>query len=503
MANDVSGPPLLFLGDFPILAAVLAFLVVALGLGLRLLALGVIPENRRPSSGMAWLILILVQPVIGFTIFLLFGTTSVGKTRTQRQASALERVREHTKSLHAPDLPATAPAYLPSVLHLNRQLGAFPAVEAHGITLYPDYDESLAAMTAAVEAAQHWVHVAFYITAWDETTNAFFTALAAARKRGVTVRLLFDHIGSRGLSGYDEMLEKLDAADIDWHPMLPFEILKRNIRRPDLRNHRKILVIDGLVGFAGSQNMIEPGYHKEKNHKMGRKWVELTSRIEGALVSALDAVFATDWYTETGELLEGEVIPADPPPPYHGPDAVLGQVIPSGPGVVAENNLRAFTTLLYGATRRISLTSPYFVPDESLLYAVTTAAQRGVDVELFVGAAGDQFMVHHAQRSFYRALLEAGVKIYLYPAPLVLHSKHFSFDDDVVVLGSSNMDMRSFALNYEISVMFVGDAVMRRMREVEDGYRAVSRLLTLEEWEQRPWRQRYVDNVMRLTAALQ
>jgi cardiolipin synthase len=112
-------------------------------------------------------------------------------------------------------------------------------------------------------------------------------------------------------------------------------------------------------------------------------------------------------------------------------------------------------------------------------------------------------MVHHAQRSFYRALLEAGVKIYLYPAPLVLHSKHFSVDDDVVVLGSSNMDMRSFALNYEISVMFVGDAVMRRMREVEDGYRAVSRLLTLEEWEQRPWRQRYVDNVMRLTAALQ
>ncbi len=252
MASDLSGPHLLLAGgDFPILAAVAAFLVFAIPLGLRLLALGVIPENRRPSSGMAWLILILVQPVIGFSIFLLFGTTSVGKMRKDRQASALDLVRQRTVDLHSPDLPDTAPAYLPTVLHLNRKLGAFPARQAHGITLYADYDESLAAMTAAVEAAQHWVHVAFYITAWDETTDAFFTALAAARKRGVTVRLLFDHIGSRGLSGYDEMLEKLDAADIDWRPMLPFEILKGNVRRPDLRNHRKILEIDGLVGFAG------------------------------------------------------------------------------------------------------------------------------------------------------------------------------------------------------------------------------------------------------------
>ena len=126
-------------------------------------------------------------------------------------------------------------------------------------------------------------------------------------------------------------------------------------------------------------------------------------------------------------------------------------MIPSGPGFVTENNLRAFTTLIYSAQRRISITSPYFVPDESLLYAMTTAAQRGVDVELFVSEEGDQFMVYHAQCSYYQALLEAGVRIYLYPAPYVLHSKHFTVDDDVAVIGSSNMDMRSFALNYEVS----------------------------------------------------
>jgi cardiolipin synthase len=179
------------------------------------------------------------------------------------------------------------------------------------------------------------------------------------------------------------------------------------------------------------------------------------------------------------------------------------QVIPSGPGFSTENNLRAFTTLIYSAQRRVSLTSPYFVPDESLLYAVTTAAQRGVAVELFVSEEGDQFMVYHAQCSYYRTLLEAGVRIYLYPAPYVLHAKHFTIDDEVAVLGSSNMDMRSFALNYEVSLMLLGADIVARMRKVEDGYRAKSRELTLEEWGRRPAGARYVDNVMRLTAALQ
>jgi phosphatidylserine/phosphatidylglycerophosphate/cardiolipin synthase-like enzyme len=148
-------------------------------------------------------------------------------------------------------------------------------------------------------------------------------------------------------------------------------------------------------------------------------------------------------------------------------------------------------------------TSPYFVPDDSLLYAITTAAQRGIDVELFVGEQGDQFMVHHAQISHYTALLRAGVKIYLYPAPFVLHSKHFSVDDDVAVIGSSNMDIRSFNLDFEISVMCVSRSLTTAMRKVEDHYRSLSEELTLAEWRRRPLVKRYIDNVMRLTSALQ
>jgi cardiolipin synthase len=217
-------------------------------------------------------------------------------------------------------------------------------------------------------------------------------------------------------------------------------------------------------------------------------------------VAALNAVFASDWYSESQEVLTEEL---EPVTRDVGRGDLVCQVIPSGPGFVAENNLRAFTTLIYSAQSRLSLTSPYFVPDESLLYAVTTAAQRGVQVELFVSEEGDQFMVYHAQCSFYRALLEAGVRIYLYPAPYVLHSKHFTIDEDVAVLGSSNMDMRSFALNYEVSLMVLGPDIVRRMRKVEDQYRERSRELTLEEWARRSWVSTYLDNVMRLTAALQ
>jgi cardiolipin synthase A/B len=168
----------------------------------------------------------------------------------------------------------------------------------------------------------------------------------------------------------------------------------------------------------------------------------------------------------------------------------------------ALTNLRLFNSLIHSAQRRLSITSPYFVPDDSLLYAITTAAQRGVAVELFVREQGDQFMVHHAQCSYYKALLKAGVRIYLYPAPFILHSKHFSVDDDVAVIGSSNMDIRSFNLDFEISVMCLSRSLTTAMREVEDLYRSLSRELTLDEWYRRPLGKRYIDNVMRLTSAL-
>lgn len=487
----------------PDATTLLGFLLLSLEIILRLVALGVIPGNRKPSTGMAWLLLILMEPIIGFVVFQLFGRTRLEGRRVARQRRAIEAVREPSERLHLEYDEGAIPADLRTVAELNRRLGALPMSGGNEVQLWPDYAGVIQEMAAEVDRARSFVHVEFYITAWDDVTDPLFQSLVRATERGVVCRLLFDHLGSRGIPGYRGMLRRLRRTDVRWRPMLPIQPLRGRFRRPDLRNHRKLLVVDGSVGFTGSLNLVEPGYNKPKNHRLGREWVELMVRLEGPVVGALNAVFATDWYAETAESVD--LVPVHGAPDRR-PDEVFDvpcQVVPSGPGIVAENNLRMFTALIYSATQRISLTSPYFVPDESLLYAVTTAAQRGVEVELFVSEVSDQFMVGHAQASYYRALLDAGVRIYQYPAPFVLHAKHFTVDDKVAVIGSSNMDMRSFGLNFEVSLMLPEPVVVERLRTVEDSYRALSHELTLDAWRQRPARTKYVDNVMRLTAALQ
>ena len=483
---------------------VVAILVVLCGIAVRVIALGVIPGGRKPSVGMAWLLAILLSPALGLAGFLLFGRSEVGRRRQRRQARADAMVAERSRELDvAPSHQVSGQPTLAGVVALNDNLGAFPLLAGNAVRLHESYEESMAAMAEAVRSATSSVHVEFYIAAWDDVTAPVLEACAKAAARGVRVRVLFDHLGTRGTKGFADFRRRLTEADILWREMLPVHPLRGQFRRPDLRNHRKILVVDGSIGFTGSQNLIEPGYGSKANHRTGRAFVDLMATVTGPAVAALDAVFATDWYQETGERLEVTIHDALPHLGGEWLTDVPLQVVPSGPGVRGERNLRMFTSLIHGATHRVSLTSPYFVPDESLLYAVTTAALRGVDVELFVSEVSDQFMVGHAQASYYSALLEAGVTIHLYPAPLVLHSKHFTVDDEVAVIGSSNMDLRSFALNYEVSMLMVGRQVVERMRTVEDGYRVLSRPLTVEEWQNRSPLTRYVDNVMRLTAGLQ
>jgi cardiolipin synthase len=486
---------------------VLSAALVVANVAIVVCALIVLPGGRRPQTAMAWLLLILAIPFLGFVLFLLFGRTSVGKKRRALQAEVnaailaaahLEDIEDHDRRLQLPPL-------VQSFARLNRHLGVLPLSFGNTVELIEDYQGGIEMMAREVAAATDYVHVQFYISAWDDMTAPFFEELVRATERGVKVRFLFDHIGSKGIPVYKDMLAKLEPTSIEWAAMLPIRPLKGEVRRPDLRNHRKILVVDGRVAFSGSQNLIEPHYDKPKNQKLGRAWVELMARVEGPVVQELNVVFATDWFTETGENLQ-HLAAEVPPAPSERPGALTGvgvQVVPSGPGFATENNLRLFNAMLYSAERRLSLTSPYFVPDDSLLYAVTTAAQRGVEVELFVGATADQFMVAHAQRSYYEALLRAGVRIWLYPEPFVLHAKHFTVDDTVAVVGSSNMDMRSFALNYEVVMMMTGAEVVARLSEVQDHYRALSTELTLDDWVKRSRKDTYLDNLMRLTATIQ
>ncbi len=477
-----------------------ATLFVVIDLLLRILAVIVVPRNRRPQTAMAWLLAIFFLPIPGFLLFLLLGNRSLSKRRREKQREINEYIINTTDGIDRVSTETPWPPYLKPIVELNRNLGAMPMVGGNDAKLYPHYEESLQAMTDEVGRAKKYVHIEFYILALDATTEPFFVALEAAVARGVVVRVLFDHIACWRSKGYRKMKRRLSKIGVLWAPMLPVQPFRGKWRRPDLRNHRKLLVVDGLVAFTGSQNYIDSTYNLRANIKRGLHWKDLMARFEGPIVTGINALFVTDWYSETDELLTretediGHVEHADP---------MDAQVVPSGPGFEGENNLRLFNALIYAATKKVIITSPYFVPDDSMLYAITTAAQSGLDVQLFASEIGDQFMVFHAQRSYYEELLRAGVRIFLYPAPTILHAKHFTIDDEVSVIGSSNMDMRSFSLDYEISIMVRGRGFVEELREVEDQYRAVCKEITLEEWLERPRRIRVLDNTMRLTAALQ
>jgi len=481
---------------------VLAGLAVVVDFIVRVTALLVIPRNRRPSTAMAWLMAIFFLPYLGILLFLLIGSTRLPKRRREKQQEINRFIIESTEGIERVTREHSWPSWLDSVVELNRTLGSMPLVGGNRAKLYSHYDESIAAMTAEVEKATRYVHVEFYILAWDVTSAPFFDALERAVQRGVTVRVLLDHIASLRSPGYRRTTRKLTEIGALWHLMLPVQPLRGRYQRPDLRNHRKVLVVDGRVGFMGSQNMVHRSYNKVVNRKRGLKWQDLMTRLEGPIVSGLNAIFITDWYAETDQLLVRETEPIEVAA-TGGDEELDCQVVPSGPGFPGENNLRLFNALLYYAQERIVITSPYFVPDDSMRYAITTAVQRGLSVELFVSEIGDQPVVYHAQRSYYEELLNAGVRIWMYRAPYILHSKHFTIDDDVAVIGSSNMDMRSFSLNMEVSLMVRGPGFVREMRRVEDGYRARSRELTLDEWSRRTRFSTVLDNLARLTSGVQ
>ena len=289
------------------------------------------------------------------------------------------------------------------------------------------YEESIAALAAAVREAENYVHVEFYILSHDHATHDVFEAMREVVARGVKVRVMLDHIATMRQPKLSVTTRMLDEVGAQWCFMLPVRPWRGQWQRPDLRNHRKILVVDGRIGFVGSQNMVDASYNKPGNLRRGLKWRDIMVKFSGPVVSSLNRVFMGDWYIETGELLE------DSPPrvadPVKPSDQLDCQVLPSGPSFGEENNLQVSIALMGTASKRISVTSPYFVPDQAIMYALRAATARGVEVELFVSETGDQPMVYHAQRSYYEALLRAGVRIFMFKPPYILHSKHFTIDD--------------------------------------------------------------------------
>ncbi|HSU34174.1 MAG TPA: phospholipase D-like domain-containing protein, partial [Propionibacteriaceae bacterium] len=344
------------------------------------IAIVLVSANRRPSAAIAWVLTIIFIPVVGVVAFLLVGLTRLPKSRREKQRYVSTMMVERTDGLSDVSHGDEWPDWLASMVALNRNLGALPMVGGNAAILIEDYVGSLEAMVADIDTATEFVHVEFFILVHDPTTAPFFDALARATKRGVKVRVLSDHVSGYLYPRRKETRAVLAEMGAEYYPMLPIKF-RRYYQRPDLRNHRKLVVVDGRVGFTGSQNLIDAAYHKKKNLARGLHWHELMVRLEGPVVRELNAVFVTDWYSESEVLL-----PIDTSPVAVGDDPRLldAQVLPSGPTFDNDNNLKLFAALIHNAHRRISVTSPYFVPDESLLLALVTAGSRGLDVELFV-----------------------------------------------------------------------------------------------------------------------
>jgi len=470
-------------------------LIYAIDLVVRIWLLVYIPKNRKPTAAMSWLLLIYIIPLFGTFMFFVIGGTKLSKRRRHNQLQITAMIRRYTDHLAKTGLIAKVQEPYGYKARLAEALTGLAPTKGNTVEVTSGYDELIQQMTANIHRAKKYVYVEFFAIALDESTELFFEAMERAVKRGVDVRVLFDHLGSRKYPRYKEMKKRLTEIGTKWYPMLPISLKPSKYNRPDLRNHRKIVIVDNTDAYIGSLNLIDKTYHRKDDIS----YIELVTHFQGPAVNEAAAVFASDWYCESGEILQHFMKNSAQSP--RGDQVV--QIIPSGPGYPYENNLKFFVSLIQSAESSVVITNPYLVPDESLLNALISASIRGVKVSVLNSQAMDQWMVGHAQRSYYEALMRAGIKISLYKKPHLVHEKFIVVDDAVGVIGSSNMDIRSFELNHECIVVAYDQTTAKALVRHHNELLKNSYTIRLETWLKRSRWQSFLDSIARLTSALQ
>ncbi len=452
-----------------------------------------VPQRRPPSATRAWLLLIFFLPWAGLLLYLLIGRAYMPRRRVRVQKQIYDLIRRlvpRTASFEAEVGESVSPELLPA-LRLADRLSEFPAVGGNCFELLPRYEAAIERIVAEVEGAQRYVHMLFYIFEDDEVGQPVAKALERAAKRGVSVCVLLDAIGSRaGLKGLGPGLR---AAGAEVIAVMPLRLWGPNAARFDLRNHRKIVVVDGVAAFFGSQNIVSARANR------GLVNEEMLVRATGPIVRHLEAVLLGDRYLEVGNLPSehGILATAGPGRIDHG----LAQVVPSGPGYNEGTAEAVMIALMYGARSKVVLTSPYVIPSEAFLAAMCSTARRGVAVELIVDSESNKPLVQLAQQSYYDSMLRAGVNIHRHSGSF-LHAKHMSVDDDMALIGSSNLDIRSFALNAEVSVLIYDRAVVAELKQIQEGYLRQTQPVTVEERRALRLPQRALENLARLTDSL-
>ncbi|MGI9239450.1 MAG: cardiolipin synthase [Verrucomicrobiales bacterium] len=474
----------------------LVHLALVVGISIRVIM-------RRPNTGvaLAWLFIVSAIPYLGALLYLLLGERRVNKGRMRRIAARRADYRKLVQRGIDRGLTDVRwerhPPEAEEMDRLARTMVGLPTVTGSTGKLYSETNEILDQLAADIDQAERSVLMEFYIWNAGGKADTVLEALIRAAGRGVSCRILIDALGARPWWKSDQPA-RLRAAGIKVLEALPVGILRTFVDRTDLRLHRKIVVIDGKFAWTGSMNLVDPKFFKQEA-KVG-EWVDAMVRVEGAIVGPLALTIIGDWMLESGESIEGIIADSklEAVTPKGDGDA---QVVPSGPGETEDGLLQMLLATINAAKRELVLTTPYFVPDESLLRALRGASARGVRVRMIVPEKVDSLLTRFASRSYYDELMELGIEIYLYRGGL-LHTKSITADHRITMFGTVNLDMRSLWINYEVALFVYGSEFGTAIRELQQSYIEDSDLLVPAEWAERPGMQRFLESASRLTSPI-
>ena len=436
--------------------------------------------NREPTSRIAWVVVVLALPVLGILSYLMLGETNVGR-RNQKAMQSAVGGELHRQTVHeglAND-PRSVPARYAHLFRVGHSISDFPAVAGNSARLMADSRASIDSMVADIDAASHQVDVLFYIWLSDNNGTRVAEALVRAVNRGVICRAMVDGLGSRALLK-SKLWRSMKESGVQTAVALPLgNFLLRPLQgRVDLRNHRKIVVIDGRITYCGSQNCADAEFLVKAKYA---PWVDSVVRLEGPIARQNALLFASDWQVYTGK--DSVADTEDTEDSETSDDkGVIAQVIASGPTLRASAMPEVFVSLMFAARDELVISTPYYVPNQSMQSALCAAAYRGVKTILILPARNDSREVAGASRSYYAELLQAGVDIREYVGGL-LHSKTVTLDGEIVLIGSANMDRRSFDLNFENNILMYDAALTATVRARQQTYIDSANEVTLAEVE--------------------
>ncbi len=459
---------------------------------IRLVMVAVVTRRGQPAASVAWLLVIFFLPWPGLLMYLLIGETWLGRRKAARHERVLEamaRVDRMAITEGFAVVPEIAEQHQP-LINLAQNMGALPILAGNSVEMLTDTDEVIDRLIDDVESAEHHVHLLFYIVRDDRTGRLVAEALARAQQRGVRCRVLYDAVGSRRTIG--KLAHYLHEHGVECRPMLPVGVWRRLLSRMDLRNHRKLAVIDGRIAYAGSQNLVDADY----GHK-SLAWYDLTLRVVGPSALHVQVVYLSDRRLAVGEgLNEAHLLPA---PQVAGEQAV--HVVPSGPSSPNEDLQHLVVDAIHRARRRLVITTPYFVPSEPAMLALKSAVMRGAQVDVVVPKRGDHPLVAAASRAYYGELLDAGVRVHRFCDGL-LHAKTMTVDDAFALVGSANFDIRSFNLNFELNLLLYGQQVTAELRFAQQSYIDRSEQVDPSAWRDRPYARRLPEDIAKLLSPL-